>query len=394
MPTLRKDRDNAWLARVVVNGKEVDSKFFPPGRRKGPEWMAARQWEVERKKAFLKEQEQREKTLTGSELLLAWGERYLAHAERTMSHSTYIEKRTVMRTFFAYCTEEAISAIAGLTKPMFYQFLADVADERGPNRANVYRKNLLAAWNWAIDAVEGFPQSPSALERIKPFPVETDERYVPPEEDVIKVLQQAHGQDLVMLLCYYYTGARRGEVFRLSWERDVRLETGQIRLIDHKGKCGKQRVRWLAMHPELVKALTWWREERPCQVDNVFMQIHCDSAMGLPFKQRNKLMPRLCERAGVKAFGFHALRHKAAAITFVAGGLNAAQTLMGHYRATTTDIYVRSAGLYGDQGVITSTLGESGIGHAAEELLEKIMPHEVQTHEAFCNRESVTSRLQ
>lgn len=111
MPTLRKDRDNAWLARVVVNGKEVDSKFFPPGRRKGPEWMAARQWEVERKKAFLKDQEQREKTLTGSELLLAWGERYLAHAERTMSHSTYIEKRTVMRTFFAYCAEEAISAI-------------------------------------------------------------------------------------------------------------------------------------------------------------------------------------------------------------------------------------------------------------------------------------------
>ena len=61
------------------------------------------------------------------------------------------------------------------------------------------------------------------------------------------------------------------------------------------------------------------------------------------------MMPRLC---GVKPFGFHALRHKSASITFVVGGLSAAQSLMGHYRATTTDRYVRSAGLYGDQTVI------------------------------------------
>ena len=88
------------------------------------------------------------------------------------------------------------------------------------------------------------------------------------------------------------------------------------------------------------------------------------------------------------------MRHKAAAITFVASGLSAAQTLMGHYRATTTDIYVRSAGLYGNQDEITSALGESGIGQAAEALLEMEMPHGVESHEAFCNQKSVTSRLQ
>lgn len=83
--------------------------------------------------------------------------------------------------------------------------------------------------------------------------VDAGECYVPPEEDVIRVLQQAYGQDLVILLTYYFIGARRGEVFRLSWERDVHLERGQIRLIDHKGKGGKQRIRWLAMHPELIR---------------------------------------------------------------------------------------------------------------------------------------------
>ena len=67
-------------------------------------------------------------------------------------------------------------------------------------------------------------------------------------------------------------------------------------------------------------------------------------------------------------------RHKAAAITFVKGGLLAAQMLMGHYHATTTDRYVKSAGLYGDQDVILNALGESGIGKAASDLLERKCP--------------------
>lgn len=374
MPTLRKDRGNAWLARVIIDGKTVDTKFFPAGRPKGPEWMAARQWEIERKKEFL-EGRRKIETPSGLELLSAWGERYLAFAERTMSHSTYVEKKTVMSALFAYCQQEGISDIAKLTKPMLYQFLSDVADERGSKRANVYRKNLLSAWNWGLESVEGFPQVLSPLERIKPFPATAGERYVPPEEDVIKVLQQAKGQDLVMLLAYYYTGARRSEIFRLSWERDVRLDTGRIRLTDHKARDGKERARWLQLHPELHKALRWWHDARPCKVDNVFMQTQCNEMMGQPFTQRNQLMPRLCAKAGVKPFGFHAMRHKAAAITFVGGGISAAQTLMGHYHATTTDRYVKSAGLYGNQEIIMSALSESGIGKAAEMLLEKEMPH-------------------
>lgn len=50
MPTKLKSRGNCWLARVVIDGQQVDSKVFPPGRSKGPEWMAAKTWEVERKK--------------------------------------------------------------------------------------------------------------------------------------------------------------------------------------------------------------------------------------------------------------------------------------------------------------------------------------------------------
>ena len=392
MPTLRKDRGNAWLARVSICGEIVETKFFPPGRKKGPEWMAARKWEIERKKELLQKVAQKQKTLTGFELLMYWGQRYIDHVEKTMGKKTFVEKRTVMKHFFQYCGEKNIAGIENLTKPFLIRWLNAVAEERGYDRANRYRKNLLAAWHWGIDAIEGFPQEFPILERIKPFPVDPQERYIPPEEDIIKVLQVAKGQDLVMLLTFYYTGARRGEIFRLGWS-DVDLENSKIRLVDHKGGSGKRRIRWIPMHPTLVEALKWWERTRPAKVDNVFMRVDNNSALGEPFTQRAGLLPVLCARAGVKQFGFHALRHKAASIVFVGAGLNAAQQLLGHSKATTTDIYVRSAGLYSDQDLIVNALGESGIGKAANELLESKMPHDLAHHEAFSNQNLVTNEV-
>lgn len=394
MPTLRPDKGNRWMARVVMDSRQVACKMFPPGKKHGPNWRAAKEWEEEQRKLAeagqLPAQQEERMTPTACERLLAWGEAYLAHAERTVGRSTYVEKKTHMQAFFAFCNTNHIDSLGAITKPQVYVFLAAVQDERGAKVANKYRKNLLSAWNWGMECVEDFPQTVSPFRGVKPFPVAQKDRYVPSEEDVVKVLQQAEGQDLVLLLTLYFTGGRRGEIFRLSWERDIRLDIGKIRLSDQKTGTGQRRFRWLDMHPELAKALSWWKEARPCEVDNVFMQTHCDGALGQPFQQRNKFMERLCRRAGVKPFGFHALRHKSAAITFVSSGLNAAQVLMGHYRATTTDRYVRSAGLYTDHSAIMSALGNSEIGQAVGGLLEKSFPHELLAHGENCNPEFVT----
>jgi integrase len=103
---------------------------------------------------------------------------------------------------------------------------------------------------------------------------------------------------------------------------------------------------WLAMHPEFVKALAWWRVARPCNVETCSCRHKANLLLGLPYKQRIHFMNTVCDNAGVKRFGFHSMRRKSAAITFVAEGVSAAHVLMGHYRATTTDNYVRSSGLY------------------------------------------------
>jgi len=162
MPTLRKDRGNMWMARIVVNGKQVASRMFPPGKRGGPEWRAAKEWEEDETQRAREQQDRQ--TLTGCELLLEWGEQCLAHVERSMSKQTLVEKKSVMRTFFEFCASNGVNKLTLLSAAKAYALLAQVADERGPLRANVYRKNLLAAWNWGKVYIECFPQSVSPFE--------------------------------------------------------------------------------------------------------------------------------------------------------------------------------------------------------------------------------------
>lgn len=65
-----------------------------------------------------------------------------------------------------------------------------------------------------------------------------------------------------------------------------------------------------------------------------------------------------------------------------------------HSRATTTDLYVRSAGLYADKSMIPTALGEHMIGQSAIKLMEMEMPHGLDPREAFCKQEPVNNRLQ
>ena len=130
MPTLRPEKGNRWMARVVINGRQVACKMFPPGKKHGPNWRAAKEWEEEQRKLAeagqlpaLKGQQEEQQTPSDCERLLAWGEAYLAHAERTVGRSTYIEKKTHMLAFFAFCNENRIDSLGAITKPQFHHCL-------------------------------------------------------------------------------------------------------------------------------------------------------------------------------------------------------------------------------------------------------------------------------
>jgi len=64
-----------------------------------------------------------------------------------------------------------------------------------------------------------------------------------------------------------------------------------------------------------------------------------------PCKDRYSMLHNLCRKAGVKPFGFHALRHAGASLL---DGLNVPigtiQRILGHENRTTTEIYLHSIG--------------------------------------------------
>ena len=57
-------------------------------------------------------------------------------------------------------------------------------------------------------------------------------------------------------------------------------------------------------------------------------------------------MRRICKKAGVKPFGFHAIRHLTATILYHKGyDISLIQGVLRHKNPTTTDRYLRSLGL-------------------------------------------------
>jgi integrase len=67
-----------------------------------------------------------------------------------------------------------------------------------------------------------------------------------------------------------------------------------------------------------------------------------DKVVG-PFKDRREIMKMLCDKAGVRHFRFHALRHAGASLMDNANiSIGSIQKILGHENRTTTEIYLHS----------------------------------------------------
>ena len=114
---------------------------------------------------------------------------------------------------------------------------------------------------------------------------------------------------------------------------------------------GSYEYDWLPMTEELRKSLMQWWEQRPIKdSEYVFLCLDntafCHEQYGKPFKYRQHFMKRLCDKAGVKRFGFHAIRHLSASILFKIGyELGVIQAILRHKSPGTTERYLRSIGL-------------------------------------------------
>jgi integrase len=170
---------------------------------------------------------------------------------------------------------------------------------------------------------------------------------VPPEEDFWKVYDISEGQDRVMLLAYLHLAGRRKEIFNLTWA-DIDFGDNRVRLWTNKREGGNKESDWLPMTTELREALMQWWQDRPVKDSgHVFLCLdHIpvnEQFYGRPFTNRQHFMRRMCKRAGVKPFGFHAIRHLTASILYHKGyDVAVIQSILRHKSTTTTNRYLKS----------------------------------------------------
>ena len=338
MPSKIKKRGRIrWMARVQKDGR-IKQKLCDTKSE-------ALKWEAD----------QRDVDWSKTDTIFSlgeWAQRYLDHAQK-YSAKTFDEKRRAFRELFAAKDRSGMPIVnpsgdvLKLCPGNVLEALQVQFQERSGYAANKDRKNLVAAWNWGIKYL-GLPrQNPCLVEK---FPEERKPRYVPPEEDFWKVFELTSGQDRLMLLTFLHLGARRGEVFRLVWD-DIDFSQKRIRLSTRKRMGGSLEYDWLPMTAELKRELLWWWEHRIfkhhpsvflCEDETAFTRDH----YGKPFQYRQQFMKKLCVKAGVKHFGFHAIRHLTASILFQIGKpVSIIQAILRHKSPSTTERYLRSLGL-------------------------------------------------
>lgn len=180
------------------------------------------------------------------------------------------------------------------------------------------------------------------------FPVEKCKKYIPTKEDVIKVISVADPEAQQYLWTITLTAARMGEANGMTWD-DVDFDRSVVTLWTRKRKGGNREPREVPMVQKLHDILSHRFESRNPEMPWVFWHTYWSRKAGTwvkgPYGERKKLMSTLCDRAGVKYFRYHALRHLTASILDDLGiPIGAIQRILGHKNRRTTEIYLHSIG--------------------------------------------------
>ena len=213
--------------------------------------------------------------------------------------------------------------------------------------ANKELRYLRALFNFAMHHTRNWIDH-NPTRGIDFFPVEKRIKYVPPKEDVLRVILAADPDAQDYLWTIAFTMGRMSEINRLTWE-DVNFDARCVILYTRKKKGGHLTPRSVPMTDKLHEVLSRRHAHRDKRIPWVFWHRYWSRKSGIweigPYTDRNSFMKSLCKKAGVKYFRFHALRHFGASLLEQSNiPIGSIQRILGHENRTTTELYLHSIG--------------------------------------------------
>lgn len=275
-----------------------------------------------------------EKQKIGTDFLRLCRE-YLDYSETAHTAKTFKYKRTTVQNFLGHYGRTAFPDSRHILVYLLHR-----AKTVSANAYNADRKELGAMFSWGIK--HGYVYS-NPVAKTDKMGWRKSVRYIPPIEDINAVLLvSGHYRDLLET-CLYTLG-RKSEILKLTWE-DIDFERNTIRLWTRKRKDGADEYDDLPMPSPLRRVLQLRYTRRNKSELWVFPNRYPTSRSDGSgrFSQLSNVMSRLCRKAGVKPFTFHALRHYGASYLERRGvDLGTIQKLLRHKNINTTRLYLHT----------------------------------------------------
>jgi len=335
MPTWNQ-KTNSYIGRVRVSGHPQVTKTGFRNRE------AAKRWELNTKHAIKNNQSvpEPETRIT----FVSASTDYLTHCQNhEYTSGTITTKAQIFRDFITFLKFDP--PLENINKKLIEPYLNSKPRKKTSNR---HLRELNTLFNW-LKKNKYIIYNP--CEDIEKYRTKKYYPYVPPPDDINKVLLQANDFQYDFLQTIYHLSARRKEVMELKWE-DVDFENRTVSLWTRKRFGGQLERDTLKMNNILYGILQERFKKKIC--DFVF---HIDG-LQLTRTKIEKMVNNLCESAGVKKFGFHAIRHHVSALMAASKKLSLVdiQRQLRHKSATTTNHY------------LTGLVNESNAADVIEEM--------------------------
>lgn len=261
------------------------------------------------------------------------------NSERHYWDHVYLGRRWLRQWKDLKCSE--------ISSTMIETYLIRRARKASAYTANKDLKSLRAMFNFGMNPPRKWLfENPT--KGIKFMPVEKRIKYVPPKEDILRVIMAADLDTKDYLWTIALTMGRISEINRITWQ-DVNLDERYVVLYTRKKSGGHLTPRKIPMTDKLHQVLSRRFAARDKSKSWVFWHRYWDAKKGGwsegPFKDRKRIMKTLCKNAKVRYFRFHAFRHFGASLLDRSHApIGAIQRILGHENRTTTEIYLHSIG--------------------------------------------------
>jgi integrase len=324
MSVWRNPERNVWIAKFYYQNRQYKKEGFKTRSK-------AQEWEVQKRKEMKNPSEPEPIRLTFSQASTI----YLKDCRARFQKNTWRQKAFVYRKFLSFINEDPPAD--SITKQTFREYLVYRRAKDGNCATNRDLKEFKALFNWCIRQELLF-KNPCI--NIQDYPEEFKVKYIPTVEDINRIILVAEPDDKDLIQTLRHTAGRISEVLNLTWE-DINFEQRWVRLWTRKRRGGELHEDKLPMTDTLYGILKYRWNNRNKLTPYVF---HNEDGSKYTYHQKGHIMKKVCEKAGVKPFGFHSIRHHVA--SFLADSHkvshNQIQLMLRHRRLTTTDHYIKT----------------------------------------------------